>query len=119
MANDLYTLAYELKNAIDNDSRIKILDVVEMKMKNDKEVITLANQKDMACSHYSDALNHFPENSPEVKKAQRDLYEKKLALDNHPIVREYLEAYKNVRELYHRIDEILFSHLNLHQKGDK
>lgn len=119
MAKDIYSLAYELKDALKDDPRIKALEELEEKMNNDKEVISLAYQKDLACSLYSDVLNHFKEDSPEVKKAQKELYEKKLALDNHPLVREYLNLYKSVRELYSEINEVLFSDLGLHLKEKK
>ena len=119
MAKDLYSLAYELKDALKDDSRIKALEEAEEKMNNNEEVIALAYQKDLACSSYSDALNHFSEDSPEVKKAQKELHEKKLALDNHPLVREYLSLYKSVRELYSDINEVLFSDLELHLKEKK
>ena len=42
-------------------------------------------------------------------KALKELHEAKLNLDNHPLVREYLNAYAEVRELYGEINEILFS----------
>ena len=119
MAKDIYSLAYELKDVLNDDPRIKALEELEKKMNNDEEVIALAYQKDLACSLYSDALNHFKEDSPEVKKAQKELHEKKLALDNHPLVREYLNLYKSVRELYSEINEVLFSDLGLHLKEKK
>ena len=37
----------------------------------------------------------------------------KIVKDNNPLVREYLEAYKEVRELYDQINEILFSDLSI------
>ena len=119
MAKDLYSLAYELKDALKDNPKIKALEEIEKKMNDDEEVIALAYQKDLACSLYSDALNHYPENSPEVKKAQKDLYEKKLALDSHPLVKEYLMAYKSVRELYGELNETLFSDLSLHLKENQ
>lgn len=119
MAKDIYNLAYELKDTLMMDERIKRLNEVEEKMKNDKDVIALAYQKDLAVSSYSDALNHFSEDSKEVKEAHRNLYEKKLALDSHPLVREYLNAYKEVRDLYFQMNDILFKGLNLKLKEHK
>ena len=59
MSKDIYNLAYELKELLDNDERIKKLNSLETKMNNDDAVIALAYQKDMACLSYSYALNHF------------------------------------------------------------
>ena len=119
MAKDIYETAYELKDLLSQDERIKRLNELEQKMNNDNEVIALAYQKDLAVSHYSDTLNHFPEGSEEVKKAQKELYEKKLALDTHPLVREYLDAYKEVRDLYIQMNALLFDGLNLKMKEHK
>ena len=119
MAKDIYETAYELKDLLSSDERIKRLNELETKMNNDNEVIALAYQKDVAVYNYSDALNHFGENSPEVKNAQKELYEKKLALDTHPLVREYLDAYKEVRDLYIQMNGLLFDGLNLKLKEHK
>ena len=119
MNQDIYNLAYELKDLLANDERITLLNALEEKMNNDREVISLAYQKDMACLNYSDALNHYAEDAKEVKDAQRELYEKKLALDNNQIVRDYLKAYSSVRDLYSEINAILFSGLNLKLKEHK
>lgn len=119
MAKDIYETAYELKDLLSQDERIKRLNELEQKMNNDNEVIALAYQKDLAVSHYSDTLNHFPEDSEEVKKAQKELYEKKLALDTHPLVREYLDAYKEVRDLYIQMNALLFDGLSLKMKEHK
>ena len=119
MAKDIYEAAYELKDLLSQDERIKRLNELEQKMNNDNEVIALAYQKDLAVSHYSDTLNHFSEDSEEVKIAQKELYEKKLALDTHPLVREYLDAYKEVRDLYIQMNALLFEGLNLKMREHK
>lgn len=116
---DIYSLSYELKDLLTNDPRIIRLNELEKKMNEDEEVMALAYQKDLAVSSYSDALNHFAKDSEEVKKAQHDLHLKKEALDNHPLVREYLKAYSEVRDLCLSINDILFSNLNLNMKGCK
>ena len=119
MAKDIYETAYELRDLLSQDERIKCLNNLEEKMNNDNEVIALAYQKDLAVSNYSDTLNHFSEESEEAKKAQRELYEKKLALDTHPLVRQYLDAYKEVRDLYIKMNALLFDGLNLKMKEHK
>ena len=61
-----------------------------------------------AQDEYNDALRHYKEESEEVKKAQKTLFEKKKALDEHPLVQAYLKAYKAVREVYEEIQQTLF-----------
>ena len=117
--SDIYSLSYELKDLLTNDPRIVRLNELEKKMNGNKEVMALAYQKDLAVSEYSDALNHFAKDSEEVKKAQHNLHLKKEALDNHPLVREYMKAYSEVRDLYYQLNDILFSNLNLKMKECK
>ena len=116
MVSNIYLLAGELKDLLDNDERIIRLNKLENELNNNEEVMALSYQKDLAVSSYSDALNHFANNSEEIKKYQHELFLKKEALDNHPLVKSYLKAYSEVRDLYFQINEILFNDLSLHQK---
>ena len=112
MEKDLYQEVELLKQSLQEDPRIIRLNELEKKMNENEEVMALAYKKDMAAVNYSDTLNHHSEDSEEAKKAMSELHKAKLDLDNHPLVREYLNAYKEVRELYAEINEILFSDLN-------
>ena len=116
MVSNIYLLAGELKDLLDNDERIIRLNKLEKEMNANEEVMALSYQKDLAVSAYSDALNHYGNNSPEIKKYQHELFLKKEALDNHPLVKDYLKAFSEVRDLYFQINEILFNDLSLHQK---
>ena len=116
MANDIYNLAGELKEMLDNDERIIRLNALEKELNNNEEVMALSYQKDVAVSAYSDALNYYARDSEEMKKYQKEMHLKKEALDNHPLVRSYLQVYCEVRDLMFQINEILFKDLSLHLK---
>lgn len=116
MVSNIYLLAGELKDLLDNDERIIRLNKLENELNNNEEVMALSYQKDLAVSAYSDALNHFANDSEEIKKYQHELFLKKEALDNHPLVKDYLKAYSEVRDLYFQINEILFNDLSLRLK---
>ena len=116
MVSNIYLLAGELKDLLDNDERIIRLNKLEKELNNNEEVMALSYQKDLAVSSYSDALNHFANDSKEIKQYQHELFLKKEALDNHPLVKEYLKAYSEVRDLYFQINEILFNDSSLRQK---
>ena len=109
MDKDIYTKAENLKELLEKDPRIIKLNELEKKMNENEEVMSLAYKKDMAAVHYSDTLNHFSEDSIEAQKALKELHEAKLNLDNHPVVKEYMKAYVEVRDLYNEINEILFA----------
>ena len=112
MNKDIYLKAENLKELLDQDPRIIKLNELEQKMDEDEEVMSLAYKKDMAAVKYSDVLNHFSEDSKEAQKARKELHEAKLKLDNHPVVKEYMKAYIEVRDLYNELNEILFSNFN-------
>ena len=116
MAKDIYTLAYELKELLNNDMRIKDLNEKEEKMKSNEEVLFLVNKKEQAISLYENSLKHSSEPS---KEEQKLLHQSKLELDSHPLVRAYLDAYSKARDLYFELNDILFSGLSLHLKGCK
>ena len=112
MEKDLYLQAEQLKESLQNDPRVILLNDLEKQMDESEQVMALAYKKDMAAVNYSDVLNHFSEDSEEAQKALKELHEVKLNLDNHPLVKEYLKAYKSVRELYEQVNEILFANFN-------
>jgi len=108
MTNTLLGKLEQLKELIKNDSRLVNLNIIEEELSNNEEVMLLSYKKDMASVEFSDALKHFGENSPEVKKAQKHLYDSKLSLDIHPLVKKYNEAYAEVRKLYSYINKEIF-----------
>ena len=112
MAEDIYLKAEHLKQSLNNDPRIIRLNELEKKMNDDEEVMALAYQKDVAATNYSDVLKYYSEDSEQAKEALKKLHYAKLALDSHPLVIEYLCAYKEVRELYEQVNEILFANFN-------
>ena len=99
----------DLRNELANDKRILNLNRCEGKMEHSEEVMALAYQKDVAENAYNDSLRHFNIRSQEVKLAQKALFEAKTKLDSHPLVRQYLLAYHDVRILYEELNNELFS----------
>lgn len=112
MNEELYLKVNNLKALIENHPSVIRLKELEKKMNENEEVMALAYRKDIASSIYSDTLNHFSEDSEQAKEKMKQLHEAKLALDNHPLVKEYLSCYKEVRELYSELNNILFANFN-------
>ena len=113
MSEDIYIQAEKLKELIENDERVKKLRILDEKMSQNEEVMTLAYKKDMAVVAYSDVLKHFSKDSEEAKESFKKVHEAKLELDNHPLVKEYLSIYSDVRDMYGEINEIVFSNFSL------
>lgn len=108
MEIELLNSLYELKSALENDPRVLRLKELDKLLNENEEVMALAYRKDNANREYEDALRFFKEDSPEVKEKQRLLYEAKYNLDVHPLVKEYNQAYKEVRLLYEEVNKELF-----------
>lgn len=121
MNEELLNITYQLKEALNNDPRIVHLNEVEKKMSESEEVMSLSYKKDMALDKYNEMLKFFSDESEEVIQARRELAEAKKELESHPLVREYLKAYQEVRLLYEEINNTLFSYLNKNMcpSGDK
>ena len=116
MGKDIYTIAYELKDLFASDSRINDLNEKEKLMKENEEVLALVKKKDLAVMQYENSLKISTKDN---KEEQKTLHQSKLELDNHPVVRAYLDAYVKVRDLYFAINDILFAGLNMHMKGHR
>ena len=108
MDEKILNLVVKLKIEMDNDPRFLRLKEIEKKMDNDESVMRLAYQKDIKNDQYNDMLKLYDENHPNSIKARKELAEAKEALDSHPVVKEYLEAYAEVRMLLYKVNEILF-----------
>ena len=99
----------ELKEAIAADPRVKALEGLEKKLSQDEEVLSLSKAKDEAERKYNEVLRVFAAESSKAKEAQKALFAAKLALDEHPLVKEYNAAFVAVKDLYLMMDDILFS----------
>lgn len=78
-------------------NRIKLKEAQEI-MEANEEVFALYLEYKNAQEGYSSALNHYAEDSIEVKKSLKTLYLKKKALEEHKDVMSYNEILKAVNE---------------------
>lgn len=105
---DIYEEIEKLSSRLNNREEVKKLKEIENKMENDLEVLKLANEFSLAQSEYNSCLNHYDMNSEEAKKVQKKLYEAKLKLDSHPLVKEYYSYLKDVNEPLRYLEFNLF-----------
>ena len=108
MNSALYNELYELRRLFKSDERVHRLEELDQKLNENEEIMKFSYQKEMAIVEYEDALKHFGKNSLEVQKAQQKLAKSKLELDNHPLVKEYYLALRDVREMDRQINQKLF-----------
>lgn len=99
----------ELAHALSADERVIKMKEKEKEMLEDEEVLTLIAKKDQAERDYEDALSYLGVDEEASAQKQKALYLAKKNLDEHPKVQEYTSAYIAVKELYKKVDEIIFS----------
>lgn len=112
MDEKLMVQAYKLKDALENDERVLALSKAEKLMENDEDVMRLSYRFSLANDNYNEILRHFPLDSDEARKAQKELYEAKKNLDAHPLVSDYLKKYQQVRLMYEQVDKVIFNKFN-------
>ena len=106
-------LTSELKNKIENSEIMQSLLIYEKEMENNEEVMALSYRYSCAQVDYSDLLKYYKEDSDEVRNAQKKLYESKLKLETHPVVKKYLDKYQELKDLYREIENELFERFDL------
>ena len=107
--DDIYSLSYELKDLLTNDPRIIRLNELEKKLNESFEVYQLSQRKDECLETYTKLKEVYPDEHEDVVNALKNLVEAKKVLNSHPLVKEYLSIYNDVRDLYMEIDNVLFS----------
>ncbi len=112
MNEKISELTYKLKEQLNIDPRIIALNKSEKSMKESEEVMALSYRKDIALDRYNEMLKYYSDDSEEVVKARQDLALAKKELDSHPLVRDYLYKYQQVRILFEQVNQSLFSLLN-------
>ena len=108
MDEQIYILARELKEEIDRDPRFIRLSELEKKMSENEEVMLLSYKKDVANAHYNDVLKIYKEDDEECLKARKELIQRKDELDAHPLVKDYLSALNEVRQILFEMNNIIF-----------
>ena len=106
-----------LKEAIEKDPRILLLNQLEKEIENNEEVMVLSYKKDVALANYEDAIKYFKDDQDKIQKAQKLLAESKYNLDIHPLVKQYNKAYLEVKLMYEEINKQLFYIFRTHHKN--
>ena len=112
MDDKLLKLSTNLKNAIESNEDVVLLNSLDKEIQNNIEVVKLAKKKDECVETYNTVVRFYKEDSIEVSNALTNLHKAKLELDNHPLLREYMKSYSKVRDMYNRINFKLFSIIN-------
>ena len=112
MNQKLAEKALQLKAEINSHPDVLKLERLNKVLNENEDVMKLCYKKDVCATKYEDAVKYFGQDSDEARKAQKDLYQAKLELDSHELVKAYNEQYKKVRKIYDKINEEIFNPFN-------
>lgn len=115
--NDIYQKIDEIGLLLKNRESVVEIKKIEHQMETNEEVIKLVIDFEKAQNEYSFALKHYDEESIEVKKTQKNLYEKKKILDSHPLVNKYYQLLKEVNEPLRYLEMKLLSLFKINKGG--
>ena len=104
-----------LKEGMEKDARYKKLDELEDDLSANPEIAALSAEMKQKADIYAKIAEQDGE---EAIRAQRELAKAKLALDERPEVRDYLQAYGETRRLSKEIEDILMEGLSGASCGD-
>lgn len=107
MDEKIYNLCKSINEELNNDDRIILLNKLDKELNDSYEVYKLANKKDECLEKYISLKDLYGEDNKEVREALKELSAAKEALNNHPLVKEYLKVYSEVRDVYIQINNIL------------
>ncbi|MFA7508802.1 MAG: YlbF family regulator [Bacilli bacterium] len=100
---------YTLKTILDAHPKIKLLILSEQSLEKSLEVKKLSNKVKTKEKQYNELIELYDAHHKLAKKAQKELFNAKMLLDQHPLVISYMKAYQDVRLLYEKINETIFN----------
>lgn len=105
--SEILAKTFELKEILVNSNLYKNLKQKENNMMNDKDCFNLLCTYQNAQDKYNDA-RRFEKYGSDVKNAQKELSDIKQKVDENSLVREYNQAYKEMKKELKKIEKIIF-----------
>ena len=115
MNEKIYCLAKEINDELNNNPLVIRLNELEKELNDSYEIYLLSNKKDEALEKYLSNKDLYGDNHKLTIEAQKVLMAAKKELQLNPLVKEYLEVYSKVRDMYLEINHILLDDF----KGEK
>ncbi len=113
---ELEELETLLANKIFSREVMKRYQEIEKELINNEEVRRLSKEMNQALDAYNEVLRWYQSTSPICEEKKKILHEKKLALDSHPLVQEYLKVYNEANEPFVYLERNLLSRFRRKKK---
>ena len=114
---ELITLARELKETLEQDQRVVLLNQLDQLLNQNQTLLTLSETYQRAQANYQSMWESFGDESSHLLRARAELHQVKIQVDSHPLVRDYLKSYGQVREIYQMIQQKIFTPFKSHPPG--
>jgi cell fate (sporulation/competence/biofilm development) regulator YlbF (YheA/YmcA/DUF963 family) len=114
---EIISLALTLKEELEADDRVKRLNQLDAALNQDQSLIQLTEKYHQAQANYQAMWESYGDDSPHLLRARAELHQVKTQVDTNPLVRDYLKAYGQVREIYQRIQQTIFLPFKSHPPG--
>ena len=109
MNDKTYFLAKEINEELNKNPDVVLLNELDKKLNDSYEVYSLSNKKDECLEKYLSNKEAFGDEDERTIQSRNELSKAKESLQNHPLVKEYLEVYSRVRNIYLEINNILLN----------
>ena len=107
MDDKVYFLAKEINEELLKNPDVLLLNELDKELNDSYEVYLLSNKKDEVLEKYISLKEIYSEDDHQVVAARLEVKKAKEELNNHLLVKRYLEVYSRVRDLYLEINKIL------------
>lgn len=114
---EIITLAQNLKDHLESDERVLKLNELDQALNQNQTLLLLTETYQRSQNNYQSMWESFGDDSPQLLRARAELHQVKIQVDSHPLVRDYLKAYGQVRELYSKIQLEVFALFKSHPPG--
>lgn len=107
--NNLDELETALIDKLSGMPERQLIKEIEDKIFSNEECLNLISAFQKAQDDYNFTLKLFKEEHEETKQKQKILYQKKLAMDEHPLIKEYNNLLITINEPLRYLEYNLFS----------
>ena len=111
MNERIISLATSLNEEINNHPKVKRLNELDKAINDSFDVYQLSKKKDEALEIYINNKKIYGEDNKLTLESLENLRKAKEALQEYPLVKEYLSVYSEVRNIYMKVNEIVLGGL--------
>jgi cell fate (sporulation/competence/biofilm development) regulator YlbF (YheA/YmcA/DUF963 family) len=114
---DIISLAYDLKDILEQEPVVVHLEALNQQLNEHQSLLMMTDRFHALQEDYTRLWELYGDDHPQLMEVQKQLHQQKIMIDAHPLVREYLKAYGQVRILYRSIQTEVFDPFHTPIKG--